>query len=314
MKQSNRQEAVPVWYLSKQPCGRFINLSTPDFILKGIPFTTERGTLRSNTTDKVKQSPDIAKHSPNKLEKLRSKTTMAETRVYRHGNTFNTCRTNSIHLQTTNTNQTNKQFKQTKAGVSILIGVSKFGPENQFYGRHFDGKKEDYGRSSGRKESDEFSRELPRDSSLCRERGYVTPCKMDNTKKKGFHTKKLNLNNSGSRALKCALSRKTTRTAPFSDVNEDLDYQQFDIKDLEFYRSDESLNYHTGSEDIIDVVARENTDACGPIFPPLTSNKCQIKDRYSNEFNGIPSTPLLREYVRISQASVLDFNTDLENF
>lgn len=102
----------------------------------------------------------------------------------------------------------------------------------------------------------------------------------------------------GKKALHCTLSRNKASNSP---VNQDLDYQYYDLKDLEAFIID-------GNHDnAIDLVARENSDACGTIFPPLSANKCRLKHRYVSEFNGSPSTPLLREYTRISNYKLTEF-------
>lgn len=104
----------------------------------------------------------------------------------------------------------------------------------------------------------------------------------------------------GNKALKCALSRNNTND---TTMNEDLDYQYYDLKNLDEYDYNIGDNY----DNVIDVVARENNDACGPIFPPISSNKCNIKNRYVSEFSGTPSTPFWREYTRISNSRFAEY-------
>lgn len=109
----------------------------------------------------------------------------------------------------------------------------------------------------------------------------------------------------GSRALNCVLSRNPQSNAD----NSDEDYQQIDLRTLDFYRTSKSPVENMTK--IIEIVARENAGLAhevAPILPPISTLKCTIQDRYLSELAFNPKTPVLREYARIAQASFYDLS------
>lgn len=320
MKQSSRKEAVFSGCLSlKHSCRA--NFSNPAFVLEGTSCTTPREPRNSNDIGTALNSSSKIKKNltSNKCSNIRRETTMAATRVHCQGNKPDFHRNKSIYSKNPSAKETGRQTMPKRKGiVDMSEELSRLNSEKQFITGNsrkvcevfsngevlkrqlklsvMESRMKEENRPISRgKESPKVSREVaPLFSSNVEEgKTYDSKKKINRSEKTNFKKR------TGSRALKCALSRKSSPAA-FEDI-EDLDYQHFDIKDLEYYSGEERMDIQ--SENVIDVIARENRDARCPIFPPLTWNRCQIKDRYSSGFNGVPSTPLLREYVRISHST-----------
>lgn len=108
------------------------------------------------------------------------------------------------------------------------------------------------------------------------------------------------------RALHCALSR---RSQSVDQTIEDEDYQHIDYEYLLRFKTVSSLSRFCDNS-VIDAVARENSaSTVGALsLPPVFGSRWKLKNRFVSEMSFNPTTPVLREYTRISQARVVDFS------
>lgn len=108
------------------------------------------------------------------------------------------------------------------------------------------------------------------------------------------------------RALQCALSR---RSQSVDQTIEDEDYQHIDYEYLLRFKTVSSLSRFCDNS-VIDAVAKENSASTVEALslPPVFGSRWKLKNRYVSEMSFNPTTPVLREYTRISQARVVDFS------
>lgn len=108
------------------------------------------------------------------------------------------------------------------------------------------------------------------------------------------------------KALHCALSR---RSHSVDQAMEDEDYQRIDYEYLLKFKTVSRLSRMCDNS-VIDAVAKENSARSieAISLPPVFGSKWKLKDRYASGLSFNPTTPVLREYTRISQARVVDFS------